>query len=72
MTAKPDIVPYIGKDAFSGIDGFDFARPSDGICHDGLTVAGLNRNHGAESILSYHLAAAAIREFLLRQPANAA
>ena len=29
MTDKPDIVPYIGKDAFSGTDGFDFARPSD-------------------------------------------
>lgn len=54
------------------VHGLALARPSDGICHDGLTLAGLNRNHGAESILSYHLAAAAIRKFLLRQPANAA
>lgn len=47
------------------------ARPEDGICHDGLTVSGVNRNHGAESILAYQLAATVIREFLLRQPANA-
>jgi len=53
------------------VHGLALARPSDGICHDGLTVAGLNGNHGAESILSYQLAAAAIREFLLRLPANA-
>ncbi|RYG37192.1 MAG: hypothetical protein EON93_03975 [Burkholderiales bacterium] len=53
------------------VHGLALARPSDGICLDGLTVAGLNRNHGAESILSYQLAAASIREFLLRLPANA-
>ncbi len=40
------------------------ARPEDGICHDGLTVSGVNRNHGAESILAYQLAASVIREFL--------
>jgi hypothetical protein len=50
------------------VHGLVLARPEDGICHDGLTVAGVNRNHGAESILSYHLAAASIREFLLRLP----
>ncbi|RYZ12689.1 MAG: hypothetical protein EON61_08225 [Alphaproteobacteria bacterium] len=53
------------------VHGLALARPSDGICHDALTVAGLNGNHGAESILSYQLAAAAVREFLLRLPANA-
>ncbi len=53
------------------VHGLALARPDDGICYDGLTVAGLNRNHGAESILSYHLAAIVIREFLLRLPASA-
>jgi hypothetical protein len=53
------------------VHGLALARPEDGICHDGLTVAGLNRNHGAESILSYHLAAIVIREFLLRLPVSA-
>jgi glycosyltransferase involved in cell wall biosynthesis len=53
------------------VHGLALARPDDGICHDGLTVVGLNGNHGAESILSYHLAAASIREFLIRQPATA-
>ena len=53
------------------VHGLALARPQDGICLDGLTVAGLNRNHGAESILSYHLAALSIREFLLRLPASA-
>ncbi len=55
-------------DWFGGrnIHGLALARPEDGICHDGLTVSGLNGNHGAESILSYHLAAASVREFLFR------
>ena len=53
------------------VHGLALARPEDGICHDALTVAGVNGNHGAESILSYHLAAASIREFLIRQPAGA-
>ena len=53
------------------VHGLALARPEDGICHDGLTVAGLNQNHGAESILSYHLAAASIRAFLIRQSAAA-
>ncbi len=48
--------------------GLPLARPEDGMCADGLTVAGLNRNCGAESILSYQLAAVSIREFLLRLP----
>ena len=47
------------------VHGVALARPSDGICFDGLTVDGLNRNHGAESILSYHLAAASVRRGLL-------
>ncbi|MDP3492704.1 MAG: glycosyltransferase family 4 protein [Hyphomonadaceae bacterium] len=53
------------------VHGLALANPGDGICHDGLTVAGLNGNHGAESILSYHLAAASVRTFLIRQPAGA-
>lgn len=52
------------------VHGVALARPSDGICCDGLTIDGLNRNHGAESILSYHLAAASIRAVLFRLPAN--
>jgi hypothetical protein len=47
------------------IHGIALARPEDGICHDGLTVTGLNQNHGAESILSYHLASLAIREAVI-------
>lgn len=53
------------------VHGLALARPEDGICHDALTVAGVNGNHGAESILSYHLAAASIRTFLIRQPIGA-
>jgi hypothetical protein len=37
------------------------ATSSDGGCYDGLTAFGFNQNQGAESILSYHLAAATIR-----------
>jgi glycosyltransferase involved in cell wall biosynthesis len=34
---------------------------ADGGCYDGLTRTGCNRNQGAESILSYHLAASTMR-----------
>jgi glycosyltransferase involved in cell wall biosynthesis len=44
------------------------ADPQDGGCYDALTVDGVNRNQGAESILAYHLASAAIRDFLRRRP----
>ena len=54
------------------VHGVALARPSDGICCDGLTIDGLNRNHGAESILSYLLAAASVRRGLLGLPAAAA
>lgn len=53
------------------VHGVALARPSDGICHDGLTVDGVNRNHGAESILSYLLAAASVRRGLFSLPAIA-
>ncbi|MEQ1780632.1 MAG: glycosyltransferase family 4 protein [Hyphomonadaceae bacterium] len=53
------------------VHGVALARPSDGICCDGLTVDGLNRNHGAESILSYLLAAASVRRGLFGLPAAA-
>jgi hypothetical protein len=43
------------------------ANPQDGGCYDALTVDGVNRNQGAESILAYHLASAAIRDFLRRR-----
>lgn len=44
------------------------ANPQDGGCYDALTVDGVNRNQGAESILAYHLASTAIRDFLRRRP----
>jgi glycosyltransferase involved in cell wall biosynthesis len=47
------------------VHGVPLVRPADGICHDGLTIDGVNRNHGAESILSYLLAAASFRRGLL-------
>jgi glycosyltransferase involved in cell wall biosynthesis len=37
--------------------GVPLADPSDGGCFDGLMATGINRNQGAESILSLHLAA---------------
>ena len=54
------------------VHGLALAKPDEGICHDGLTAHGLNMNHGAESILSYHLAAAAMRQALVRLPVKAA
>ncbi len=53
------------------VHGLALARPEDGACYDGLTVTGLNRNHGAESILSYQLAAVMIRQHLVRLLASA-
>ncbi len=41
--------------------GIGLASPDDGGCHDALTATGVNRNQGAESILSYHLASATVR-----------
>lgn len=52
--------------------GLELACANSGACHDGLTVVGLNRNSGAESILSYLLAAAAIRTSIDRQPLSIA
>lgn len=46
------------------------ASPHDGGCHDGLTAEGLNRNQGAESILSYHLASASLRALLRERHAR--
>ena len=54
------------------VHAISLARPEDGLCHDGLTESGLNENHGAESILSYQLAASTIRELVLRLPAKSA
>jgi len=53
------------------VHGVALAKPEDGVCHDALTIAGLNRNHGAESILSYQLAATSIRNGLLALPTRA-
>jgi hypothetical protein len=42
--------------------GAPLADPADGSCFDGLMATGINRNQGAESILSLHLAAQTMRE----------
>lgn len=43
--------------------GVPIADPSDGSCCDGLMATGINRNQGAESILSLHLAAQSMQRF---------
>lgn len=57
----------MAQDAFAWFFGSnDAAMPmaiaADGSCFDGLMATGINRNQGAESILSLHLAAQSIRE----------
>ena len=42
--------------------GVPLANSRDGSCFDGLMATGINRNQGAESILSVHLAALTMRE----------
>jgi hypothetical protein len=42
--------------------GIPLADARDGGCFDGLMATGINRNQGAESILSLHLAALTMRE----------
>jgi len=42
--------------------GMPLADVRDGGCFDGLMATGINRNQGAESILSLHLAALTMRE----------
>ena len=44
--------------------GVPLASAEDGGCHDALTAQGFNRNQGAESILSYQLASATVRNQL--------
>ena len=57
----------MGEDAFGWFFGNNdaavpMADASDGSCFDGLMATGINRNQGAESILSLHLAAQSVRE----------
>lgn len=57
----------VAHDAFSWFfgdndAGMPLADARDGSCYDGLMATGINRNQGAESILSLHLAALAMRE----------
>ena len=42
--------------------GMPLADAADGGCFDGLMATGINRNQGAESILSFHLAALTMRQ----------
>ena len=44
--------------------GMPLAVTNDGSCFDGLMATGINRNQGAESILSLHLAALTMRQAL--------
>lgn len=66
----------IARDAFAWFfgdndAGVPLANADDGSCCDGLMATGINRNQGAESILSLHLAAQSMREtFSLRKPAG--
>jgi hypothetical protein len=57
----------MAQDAFAWFFGnndaaMPMANASDGSCFDGLMATGINRNRGAESILSLHLAAQSVRE----------
>jgi glycosyltransferase involved in cell wall biosynthesis len=65
VASAESVFRWFGGD---NVHGIALTSAIDGGCHDGLTVDGLNRNQGAESILSYHLAAAAMRD-VLRQRA---
>src|SRR5262249_47406321 len=48
---------YLGENDLAA----PLAIPETGGCYDGLAAHGLNLNQGAESILSYQLAACAMR-----------
>jgi len=57
----------VARDAFAWFfgdndAGVPLADSHDGSCFDGLMATGINRNRGAESILSLHLAALTTRE----------
>jgi glycosyltransferase involved in cell wall biosynthesis len=57
----------VARDAFAWFfgdndAGVPLADARDGSCFDGLMATGINRNQGAESILSLHLAALTMRE----------
>ena len=57
----------VARDAFAWFfgdndAGVPLADSRDGSCFDGLMATGINRNQGAESILSVHLAALTMRE----------
>ncbi len=57
----------VARDAFGWYFGDNdrgvaIADASDGGCFDGLMATGVNRNQGAESILSLHLAAATMAD----------
>jgi glycosyltransferase involved in cell wall biosynthesis len=65
VKAARDVFMWFGGDNDHAIA---VASPHDGGCHDALTADGINRNQGAESILAYLLASAAIRDSLRRRP----
>ena len=66
----------IARDAFAWFFGNNdagapLANADEGSCCDGLMATGINRNQGAESILSLHLAAQTMREaFSFRKQAG--
>jgi glycosyltransferase involved in cell wall biosynthesis len=49
---------FLGKNEL----GIALGDPETGECYDGLTPTGVNRNRGAESILAFHHATAAIQK----------
>jgi glycosyltransferase involved in cell wall biosynthesis len=63
--AARDVFMWFGGDNDHAIA---VASPHDGGCYDALTADGINRNQGAESILAYLLASAAIRNSLRYRP----
>ena len=43
--------------------GIAVGDPLTGTCHDGINARGINLNEGAESVLAFHLATCAMRDF---------
>jgi hypothetical protein len=48
--------------------GIPLVSCDDGLCYDGLQAGGLNRNHGAESVLAFQLSLAAMSALAQKPP----
>lgn len=51
--------------------GLPVAVPDDGVCHDGLTPTGVNRNQGAESVIAFQAATCAMHLMVRERAAPA-